>query len=135
MSNRIRIYDKDILTHDFEYCLRESDGKKCWYDHVTGELYPESGKEDKGYDSVVYLDKGTQYIDVGYPPRRELKHGKWNAVPNKILIGGRVATQGTAWECSACNNSSKQYLPTMKYCPNCGADMKGEEDGEEKEIF
>ena len=55
-----------------------------------------------------------------------VKHGKWKAVPNRILIGGRVATQGTAWECSACNNSSKQYLPTMKFCPNCGARMDGE---------
>lgn len=55
-----------------------------------------------------------------------VKHGKWKAVPNRILIGRRVATQGTAWECSACNNSSKQYLPTMKFCPNCGARMDGE---------
>ena len=83
MSNRIRIYDKDILKHEFEYCLRESDGKECWYDHVTGEIYPEPEKEDKGYDSVVYLDNGTQYIDLGIPPNRGVNQ-EWISVKDRL---------------------------------------------------
>lgn len=70
--------------------------------------------------------RSLQEVIAGMPTIDPVKHGKWNAVLNRILVGRRVATQGTAWECSACNNSSKQYLPTMKFCPNCGARMDGE---------
>lgn len=53
-------------------------------------------------------------------------HGKWSEVPNRVLINGKIVIRGTAWGCSACNTSSKQYLSTMKYCPNCGCKMDGE---------
>ena len=76
---------------------------------------------DELFKDFYVIPKETPVIEA-----EPVKHGTWKAVPNRILIGGRVATQGTAWECSACNNSSKQYLPTMKYCPNCGARMDGE---------
>lgn len=55
-----------------------------------------------------------------------VNHGVWNAVPNKILIGGHVAKQGIACECSVCHRASGQWNPTMKYCPNCGARMDGD---------
>ena len=87
-------------------------------------LLKDSDKREGAYGLIFSAE------DIRNAPTIEaepVKHGKWNAVPNKILIGGRVATQGTAWECSACNNSSKQYLPTMKHCPNCGARMDGDQ--------
>lgn len=109
MNNRIKIYDNSVLTHDFEYCLRESDGKKCWYDHVTGEIYPEP---DKGYDSVIYLDKGTQYIDIGCQPTIDpFTHGYWDR-------------EKGIHECSVCGYWNRNFFDLdCNYCPSCGAKM------------
>ena len=46
---------------------------------------------------------------------QEPKTGHWNEIPKYKDI---------AWQCSKC-----EHFTTMKhnYCPNCGADMRGEE--------
>jgi rubrerythrin len=33
------------------------------------------------------------------------------------------------WKCSACGCVVEDEEPTWNYCPNCGADMRGEQDG------
>ena len=32
------------------------------------------------------------------------------------------------WKCSACGCVVEDEEPTWNYCPNCGADMRGEDD-------
>lgn len=59
---------------------------------------------------------------------REVKRGKW--VKNEDKAG---------WHCSACkevdnyafswNSDTGEYEFQDNFCPNCGADMKGEADG------
>ena len=55
----------------------------------------------------------------------EVKHGRWVAYPDEYQICG------TEFVCSCCNmswcnsdmHSDNDFLETMKYCPNCGANM------------
>lgn len=53
----------------------------------------------------------------------ELKRGEWKTVylPHKYM-----GCRPTAYYCSECNQ-----ITTFRtfYCPNCGADMRGETDG------
>lgn len=56
----------------------------------------------------------------------ERKHGKWTLFENDI--------EQNAYECSACNDVFVLLEGTPQenlynFCPNCGADMRGEEDG------
>ena len=52
----------------------------------------------------------------------ERKKGKWIYTKKRLIRGGYV----DASECSVCN---KRIMPHLKpnFCPNCGAEMEGEE--------
>ncbi len=45
----------------------------------------------------------------------EVKHGRW-------------IDTGSGQECSICKEIQYGYDSTRNYCPNCGADMRGEEE-------
>lgn len=50
------------------------------------------------------------------------KKGKWIAVPSSDMMTGK------AYKCSECNKMRYgSFMPN--YCQNCGADMRGTEDG------
>ena len=51
----------------------------------------------------------------------ERKRGKW-----EITNLGAV---GVFDSCSECKRVVKHKAPFYNYCPNCGADMRGEQDG------
>jgi DNA-directed RNA polymerase subunit RPC12/RpoP len=62
-----------------------------------------------------------------------VKHGKWNCYYDEDFDSEVI-------ECSKCGERFLSVLEDAEYfmtncCPNCGARMDGEEDGEEKEIF
>lgn len=56
----------------------------------------------------------------------EVIHGRWKAYPDEYQICG------TEFVCSNCNESfvnselasDNDFLEMMKFCPNCGADMR-----------
>jgi hypothetical protein len=51
-----------------------------------------------------------------------VRHGKW-IVWDEILAG----IYHTVSECSECGfTTDKMFREEMPYCPNCGADMRGE---------
>ena len=55
----------------------------------------------------------------------ERKRGKW-IVWDEIIAG----IYHTVSECSECGfTTDKMYREEMRYCPTCGADMRGEQDG------
>ena len=65
------------------------------------------------------------------PSAEPVRHGKW--VPKTIIIGGRDHVSGM--KCSVCgedplNAEGDEFL--TDYCPNCGADMRGEQDDESR---
>ena len=72
--------------------------------------------------SAILEDKKTieQIIDEQPTIEPERKKGKWINLKNK---------KGTilALRCSVCGNSPKHAIRS-DFCPNCGADMRGEED-------
>lgn len=54
-------------------------------------------------------------------------HGEWYQIKDHKIMG-----EGYLWHCSICDykvyqDSSKDY-PTENFCPNCGADMRGEDE-------
>lgn len=49
----------------------------------------------------------------------EVKHGKW-IWQGSIFEG--------CWVCSECNHSFYQGYGNENFCPNCGADMRGEDN-------
>lgn len=56
-------------------------------------------------------------FDVG--KRNAVKHGRW------VKLGKHD------WACSVCKIGVPYYYTGHHYCPNCGADMRGEKDGKE----
>ena len=65
----------------------------------------------KAVDAIQYMD----VADV-----RPVVHGKW-------------LDRSSGWtfnsECNKCGFIvHEQFIKTYKYCPNCGADMRGEKD-------
>ena len=50
----------------------------------------------------------------------ERKRGKWIDDGDPFM-----------WECGCCGYRVKRYNNT-RYCPNCGADMRGEQDDEQR---
>ena len=50
----------------------------------------------------------------------ERKKGKWEPVPGRL---------GKEVVCSVCGTCYWDWLKHFRYCPNCGAEMEGEEDG------
>ena len=53
----------------------------------------------------------------------EVVHAKW------VHDGRRIHNGVDWWHCSECNKTETGVGIKSNYCPNCGADMRGEEDG------
>ena len=67
------------------------------------------------FNAAVYKTL-IKIIDKSPSVEPERPHGKWI-----MRSGGR---QGTHAECSNCG--MKNYAGILNYCPDCGAEMKGE---------
>lgn len=65
--------------------------------------------ESKSIDEIPHADV------------RENVRGKWSLVTDRYGINGE-----SVWKCSAC---SEMTISKGDFCPNCGADMRGEKDG------
>ena len=60
------------------------------------------------------------------PSAETKRKGKWETVLYKKIEHGEVVIVGDAQRCSVCRHAEKGWNKEMKYCPNCGADMRGE---------
>lgn len=85
-----------------------------------GDWYTEEGSEE-GYIGTI---KGI----VGRMPTIERKTGKWNVYYH--------SETDFSYSCNQCGHSAPygQYggeysQEKWRYCPNCGADMRGDKDG------
>lgn len=62
-------------------------------------------------------------------PEQKQEKGKW-IKKMSIIEKERYILHDPVWGCSCCN---KEYDPVIakmiNFCPNCGADMRGEKDG------
>ena len=96
--------------------LIDADELECVY-----AILPQDTSEDykEGYgDGMNYV---LDIID-DLPTIGPVKHGRW-----KREVLGSTSGYGTTvmYQCSECE---RMAISGYNYCPNCGADMRGEED-------
>lgn len=75
----------------------------------------------EGEKNVVLIDFFPVSEATKPSTQPEQKKGEWIAIKNRK--GTTVALR-----CSSCGNSPKKGI-LSDFCPNCGADMKGKQDG------
>lgn len=85
--------------------------------------YKVSGGSDDFKDG---FDEGVQFVlecidNVPTADVRENVHGKWIIHKDSAIVHDRLITN---YECSVCRVWSRYH---SNFCPNCGADMRGEE--------
>ena len=92
-------------------------GEWYWYSKVTTDLLSEYGKCDpEKVDKNIEITHWKP-LPEPYADGRWLKRGKW--------IERNVFGENPL-ECPFCGNSVNVY--GYSYCPNCGADMRGDEE-------
>lgn len=62
----------------------------------------------------------------------ERKHGKWIGIPSKTVSKRNRTIHSMVYICPLCRYSNGRRK--SNFCPNCGADMRGEDDGYEKAV-
>ena len=67
-----------------------------------------------------YFKGGLQKVIETVEDLQEIKHGEW------IADEPKATGYGTIYECTFCGYEV-EFKPT-NYCPNCGADMRGESE-------
>lgn len=76
---------------------------------------------NKAYSEIIALADAVPAADVA-----EVRHGRW------IVLGEQIENQ-TFDECKCSECGCVEYFNKgwkhFNYCPNCGADMRGEQNG------
>ena len=128
---RIIVCDDEGNTHDDEY---ENDpwsglGYRLYHDitDCQAEKCPIAGHECEGEMGVWIYDTRAEAIEA-WNKRTERPKGRWvlgNVKPGYFTPGGN-----RPWVCSECGEvvSWRIDKPMEKFCPNCGADMRGESE-------
>lgn len=88
--------------------------------HGAFAEYVRSGFAESASDLQGYTDKinAIPSADV-----RENIHARWTPITDSYYEDGTV--KESHWECSKCG-SGKSGWGEFKFCPDCGADMRGE---------
>lgn len=82
--------------------------------------------------SYILHERSTFKYDVADTPTADVverKRGKWEhgrEVSRDYIGDACVAIHYENWRCSNCNYSVDWDQPMWNYCPNCGADMRGD---------
>ena len=104
-----------------DVCDAVMSGCESWYDPDTGdEVY----KDIREVDAILKCNKEIRIALRSMPSvQPERKKGEW-------------IFKDHLWECNQCGCRCNRANPlsgniwNYYYCPNCGADMRGEEDDE-----
>jgi hypothetical protein len=93
----------------------------------------QEGSEGK---MAEYINREDVYRELTeyYHHRTEIQHHELRDALNRIppadvrpVVLGRWARNNARWCCDKCN--CEAIVLRTPYCPNCGADMRGEDDG------
>lgn len=121
----LKIYDGEKQIVDAVYCRNKEKGELGWYDYVNEKFHPTPPPKI----NETGIDTGVQYIDTGYIPASLRPKGEWISVKNpqwpayshdKCNICGWWNTKN-----ALCYDGNKKPGHSLNYCPNCGADMRG----------
>lgn len=88
---------------------------------------------DKGLISKIQRETGCNFITAqkivdSMPTVEERKEGKWIKYEKEFTESGTYRQiKRPVIECSICQEKIAGHIGIMKYCPNCGAKMEGEE--------
>ena len=87
---------------------------ECLLCHATGNKYSKAG-----YDLDDMCRMVTDYIEECCQEAVDeaVVHGRWETI------------EGSEWLGCLCSNCQKWSDAKTNYCPNCGADMRGDNDG------
>ena len=73
-------------------------------------------------DDMLLIDQAGAMTELMLLPPAEPKRGKW--IDKGVYT--YVDDHRHLYKCDQCGNG---WLDTPDFCPNCGADMRGEQDG------
>lgn len=97
-----------------DYVERETLIKEGW--HLERQVY------GNGYAAIEIK----QLKDVPAADVKPVRHGRWKEWwPGDCAL--IMTGEEMLWMCSEC---TAKFSDRSSYCPNCGADMRGERDGE-----
>lgn len=112
--------------------------------HAIGDL-PNSAKTVEAFNMAIEAlrhdtifeqikwerDAALQTLEehgIGLKQIADRPQGEWEEVPYKRVEHEEVIVDETSWRCTNCGDARKRNEPDMRFCPNCGADMRGEEE-------
>ena len=86
---------------------------------ITVEMFRNASLE-----GVEELMASGEMEDISLPSAQpERKRGFWWAIEK-----GEKGYSAGNFRCSVCGEPNVSYIPKPNFCPNCGADMRGEQD-------
>ena len=99
-----------------EYIEREATCKDCFHCDACVRILKASfpNTTDEEIENVVSRNNGCPFF-ISKADVEVVRHGKW--------YKGDMPTYG-GYKCSVCELNTVEY--NKPYCPNCGADMRGE---------
>ena len=95
--------------------------KEKQIEEIANVIYDDPNAYDTYWRSHCERLAETIY-NAGY---RKQSVGEWAETDYKTFEHGFVERRGKAWKCTNCLHASKRFDNHMKFCPNCGARMKG----------
>ena len=107
-----------VLMCDFDD-LHEYIQKKFGRPVFTHEL------ADKGIQKEVEEKSKEEFLEICNREEPERKKGKWIDVQFRTMPLNRISKSK---KCSVCGKTKDKYV-VWNFCPSCGADMRGEQDG------
>ena len=113
------------MAHRFEK------GKSIYFLFKNGYTVQDSQLKPRYYlerkKAKEYLPYGDEIVE--YAP---VVHGRWEICerPNCVDVYGHPYKDAICTNCGFGWNSPYSAIRYFKYCPNCGADLRGGDDGE-----
>lgn len=90
---------------------------------AEGACIPTHSERGEAIDECLSLIRSCPPADVV-----ERRKGRWKLYPYKAGI-----LNMSGWQCSACGGITPVDVSRYKFCPNCGADLRGEKNEKRKE--
>lgn len=89
-------------------------------------LIKDLSKEWNVLDELEFANKAMWKVIDAQPTIEERKKGMWLHTDTEPDEGGHYPLGWMPWYCSECGTGIGKHQTA--FCPNCGADMRGEDD-------